>query len=105
MLIYNTSFHVDGEREVSKFLSYMRDVYLPAVTARGYLTNPRFVRLLTDVGDGILGYCLMCDCQDVKTLKQWKIEIGDTLMSSFHDHFGERILTFSSTMKDIELKG
>ena len=104
MLIYNTTFHVDGEHLLSPFLTYMRDVYLPAATARGYLRNPRFVRLLTDIGDNLTGYALMCETEDVKSLKQWRQEIGLTLESNFHDHFGEKILMFSTTMKEVTEK-
>ena len=104
MLIYNTTFHVDGERLLGQFLTYMRDIYYPAVTARGYLHNPRFVRLLADVGEGLIGYALMCEVEDVVTLKKWKNEIGRTLESNFHDHFGESILMFSTAMKDVTEK-
>lgn len=101
MLLYNTTFHVDGEHLLSPFLTYMRDVYFPAVTARGYLRNPRFVRLLTDIGDNLIGYALMCETDDVVTLKRWRKEIGDVLASNFHDRFGEKVLMFSTTMKDV----
>lgn len=87
-----------------KFLSYMRDVYYPKATEK-YIKSARFVRLLADVGEGLIGYALMCEVEDVKTLKQWKQEIGWNLESSFHDQFGEKILMFSTAMKDVELKG
>lgn len=102
MLIYNTSFHVDGEALIGPFLTYMRDYYLPAATARGYLRNPRLMRLLTDVGEGLFGYALMCECDSAADLKRWKQEIEDVLLSSFRDRFGERILTFSTTMTVIK---
>lgn len=104
MLIYNTSFHVDGEALISPFRTYMRDVYLPKVTERGYLKNPRFVSLLTDIGDGLQGFALMCEVENVVVLKKWRKEIGDTLMADFHATFGEKVLTFSTSMKEIELK-
>jgi len=103
MLIYNTTFHVDSEHMLPAFLTYMRDIYRPAVTARGYMKTARFIRLLTDVGDGLVGYALMCEVEDIQTLKRWKQEIGHTLESSFYDHFGTKILMFSTTMKDVEL--
>ena len=104
MLIYNTTFHVDGDRYLSQFLTYMRDVYYPAVTARGYMQNPRFVRLLADVGEGLIGYALMCEVEDLPTLKLWKNEIGRTLESNFFDRFGTNILMFSTAMKDVTEK-
>ncbi len=104
MLIYNTTFHVDGEHLLSPFLTYMRDNYVPAAIEKGYLRNPRFVRLLADVGDNLIGYALMCEVEDVQILKKWKLEIGHALESNFHQQFGEKILTFSTAMKDVTEK-
>jgi hypothetical protein len=104
MLIYNTTFHVDGEQHVAAFLTYMRDVYVPTAIRNNYLRNPRFVRLLTDVGEGLFGYALMCEVEDVQTLKKWKLETGHTLESNFHQRFGEKILMFSTSMKDVTEK-
>ena len=103
MLIYNTSFHVSGERTLQHFLTYMRDNYLPAISQGGLLQNIRFVRLLTDIGDDQIGYCVMADVDDIKALKKWKLDVGNAADTSFHHEFGEQVLTFSSTMKVIEL--
>lgn len=105
MLIYNTSFHVSGERTLQKFLTYMRDTYLPAIKQGGYMQHVRFVRLLTDIGDDLIGYCVMADVADVIALKKWRHEVGDPALTAFHQEFGESVLTFSSTMKEVELKG
>lgn len=104
MLIYNTTFHVDGERLLSPFLTFMRDEYVPKATAKGYLQHPRFVRLLTDIGDNLTGYALMCDVEDVIKLKKWKQEIGHDLEALVHKQFGEKVLMFSTTMKDVTEK-
>lgn len=103
MLIYNTSFHVEGDALIGPFRTYMRDIYLPKLIERGYVKNPRFVSLLTDIGEGMQGFSLMCEVENVVVLKKWKKEIGDELMMNFHNTFGERILTFSTSMKVIEL--
>lgn len=103
MLIYNTSFHVDGEDHLSEFLQYMRDEYLPTALSGGYLRNPRFVRLLTNIGDGLLGYSLMMETDGVATLKSYKKEIEPDLDQKFVAKFGDRILRFSTTMTEITL--
>ena len=102
MLIYNTSFHVDGEALIGPFRTYIRDIYLPKMTERGYIKNPRFVSLLTDIGDGIQGFAIMFEVENVVILKKWKKEIGDNLLSDLHKTFGERVLTFSTSMKVVE---
>ncbi len=104
MFIYNTSFHVESEHLLSKFLTYMRDSYLPAIQQGGLMTNVRFVRLLTDIGDNLIGYSVMGEFEDLQKLKKWKLEIGRAADASFHKEFGEKILPFTTTMKEVELK-
>lgn len=104
MLIYNTTFHVDGELTLSPFLTYMRDEYFPHVTDGGFLRNPRFVRLLTDIGDNLTGYALMCEADDVVALKKWMLATGRTLEANLHKRFGEKVLMFSTSMKDVTEK-
>ena len=105
MLIYNTSFHVSGERTLQQFLTYMRDTYLPAIRQSEVMQRIRFVRLLTDIGDDVIGYCVMGEVTDVVALKKWRQTVGDQALAAFHQEFGESVLTFSSTMKEVELKG
>ena len=104
MLIYNTSFHVDTEHELSKFLTYMRDVYLPAIAQGGLMQHIRFVRLLTDIGDNLIGYSVMGEFADMQKIKKWKLEIGREADANFHKEFGEKVLNFSTTMIEVDLK-
>ncbi len=103
MLIYNTSFHVTGESLVPKFLQYMRDEYLPRVLAGGRLRNPRFVRLLTSVGDDVFAYSLMVETDSVAELKAWKQAAGNALDADFSARFGQQVLTFSTPMRVVDL--
>ena len=104
MLIYNTSFHVDTEKDLSRFLTYMRDTYLPAIKQGGHIQHIRFVHLLTDIGDNLIGYSVMGEFTDLQAMKKWKLEVGRKADENFHKEFGDKILTFSTTMKDVELK-
>jgi len=104
MLIYNTSFHVDTEHELSRFLTYMRDTYLPAIEQGGLMQHVRFVHLLTDIGDHLIGYSVMGEFEDLQKMKKWKLDIGRVADASFHQEFGEKVLTFSTTMKEVDLK-
>jgi len=102
MLIYNTTFHVDGERYIGQFLTYMRDVYCPAIRAVDELKNPRLVRLLADVGENLIGYAMMFEVEDLQVLKSWKTGPGRELEADFYKTFGEKILTFSTSMKVVD---
>ena len=52
-------------------------------------------------GEGMQGFAVMCEVENVVVLKKWRKEIGDQLMNDFHNTFGEKILTFSTSMKEI----
>jgi hypothetical protein len=103
MLIYNTSFHITGEAMVPHFLRYMQEEYLPRMQASPLLSNLRFVRLLTHVGDDIYAYALMADTPTVVTLKEWKASAGDALDAALAARFGESVLLFSTTMRTVEM--
>lgn len=99
MLVYNTTFHVE-EAVLQQFLCFVKDEYYPKVTAGGHLENPRLLRLLGDVGDGLFGYALMADCPgEAASLKKWRHETGDALIAEVQKKFGTKVLTFSTSMK------
>ena len=102
MLIYNTTFHVE-EAVLQKFLCFVKDEYFPAVTEGGYMTRPRLVHLLGDVGENLLGYAVMADCPgEAIDLKKWRKETGDKLIAQLQQQFGTKVLSFSTAMKIIK---
>lgn len=103
MLIYNTTFHVTGERTQSLFLDFMRDVYIPKTKVSSYLRNTRFVSLITGLGDNVSGYALMSEVENIADLKHWKKEKEEELLSLLYQRLGEGVLTFSTAMKIMDL--
>lgn len=101
MLIHNITFHVDGELNVQPFMKYIRDVFYPSATAKEYVSNPRFTRLITDIGEGIYGFAFSIEAESVQQLKQWKQEIGTKAKAQLDDFFGNKVMTFSTTMYDM----
>ena len=98
MLVYNTTFHVE-EAQLQPFLCFVKDVYFPAVTDGDFLTHPRLVRLLGDVGEGLMGYAIMADCAGgAADIKRWRQATGDALLARLQQQFGTRVLTFSTAM-------
>lgn len=75
MLIYNITFHVDGELNLAPYLTYMHDVFYPTAANKEYVKNPRFTRLLTDIGEEMYGFSFSFEVDDVKAMKKWKQEM------------------------------
>lgn len=102
MLIYNTTFHVE-EAVLQKFLCFVKDEYFPAVTEGGYLTHPRLVHLMGDVGEGLIGYAVMADCPgEILDIKRWRDATGNRLIQKLTADFGTKVLSFSTAMKVIK---
>ena len=102
MLIYNTTFHVE-EAVIQKFLCFVKDEYFPTVTEGGYMTHPRLVHLLGDVGENLMGYAVMADCAgEAADLKKWRKETGDRLIAKLQEQFGTTVLSFSTAMKVVK---
>lgn len=101
MIIYNTTFHIDGERHVARFLAYLRDSYYPAVTSHDAVRNPRIIRIVTSVGEDTFAYALMFEAESIRDLKRWKSEVGQKAEADLHAHFGQKVLAFSTLMKDV----
>lgn len=101
MLIYNITFHVDGELNLAPYLTYMHDVLYPTAANKEYVKNPRFTRLLTDIGEEMYGFSFSFEVDDVKAMKKWKQEIGNKAEEDFNDALGGKVITFSTTMFDM----
>lgn len=103
MLIYNTSFHITGEALVARYLQFMREEYIPRALDGGLLVQPRFMRILTAVGDDVFAYSLMLEAADAAALKVWRQTVGTPLERAVAARFGESVLMFSTVMKEVAL--
>lgn len=101
MLIYNTTFHIEGQKNVTQFVDYMRNVYYPAALEGNCNVKVKFVRLVTDMGNGMTGFAFMVELDSMSVLKKWKEEIGDRIMEKLLGAMDFQILSFSTTMVDM----
>ena len=52
MILLNTSFHLDSVLR-DEFLSWINDVYKPAISSSGNFSDFLFARILEEVGQGV----------------------------------------------------
>jgi len=101
MLIYNTTFHIEGPKNSNEFVNYVRKEFYPQLTPNNHGIKARFVKLVTDMGNNMNGFALMIEADSLSSLKKWKQEIGDSLMEKLRGAFNFEILSFSTTMIDM----
>lgn len=98
MILLNTSFHFDSALR-DEFLSWINDVYKPAILSSGNFSDFLFARILEEVGQGIDAYCFQCRSASECEAKDWRDNDGRKLMSSFASRFPERVVYFTTLME------
>lgn len=98
MTLLNTSFHLDSVFR-DEFLSWINDVYKPAILSSGNFSDFLFARILEEVGQGVDAYCFQCRSVSESEAKDWRDNEGGKLMSSFARRFPERVVYFTTLME------
>lgn len=98
MILLNTSFHLDSVLR-DEFLSWINDVYKPAISSSGNFSVFLFARILEEVGQGVDAYCFQCRSASESDAKDWRDNAGVKLMSSFARRFPERVVYFTTLME------
>ncbi|NPA46113.1 MAG: DUF4286 family protein [Chlorobi bacterium] len=100
MLIYNITFNVD-DRMRRQWLDYVREEWIPAVLATGLLHSPRLMQLMKAEPQGT-SYALQWSADDMRQLKKFLNEHWPAYERDFRERFGEALVYFPTTLKEIE---
>lgn len=103
MIIFNTTYHVDDSLK-NKFLDYIKTEYIPRAISSGILSQPRLAEILSqeEKPQGT-NYALQFNVSDIKNLNRWYSESGLKLNDDFVAQFGEKVVGFSTLMKDCNI--
>ncbi len=99
MLIVNTTYHVAEASETS-WKTWVKTVYIPAVTKSAQLVNPRLFRLMVEEEPGTKHYALQFEVADLSTLEAWFECDGKQLQQCMGKEFSEKVLGFTTLMED-----
>jgi Domain of unknown function (DUF4286) len=99
MLIVNTTYQVAEASEAS-WKSWVKTVYIPAVTKSAQLINPRLFRLLVEEEPGIKHYALQFEVANDTTLEAWFESDGKALQHSMGAEFSDQVLGFTTIMEN-----
>ena len=101
MIVYNTTFHSDGQ-EANHLLVYLHEVWIPAATATGLLSNPRLMRVLSHQQDDTQSFSLQFEVADTTSLHTWYVGKGQTLHAELQRLFRQSVQSFSTILEIIE---
>ncbi|MCQ2213880.1 MAG: DUF4286 family protein [Bacteroidaceae bacterium] len=101
MLIYNTTYQVDGG-DAKNFVIYLHEIYVPAVEKSNLLCNPRLTRILShQQDDGSECFSLQFEVEDSAALHKWYSTEGKALNDDLVKTFDGRVVGFPTLMEEI----
>ena len=101
MILFNTTYLVSPEVE-KRFLYWLSSVYAPKIKETGIVSNIRLFKVLTDEKDGI-SYSFQIESESVTLMNEFKKKYLSQLELEVSQTFGERVLFFSTYLKQYDL--
>ncbi|MDL2278308.1 DUF4286 family protein [Parabacteroides sp. OttesenSCG-928-G07] len=101
MIVYNTTFQIDRDI-LDDCLTYIKEEYLPAAIASGSLSKPVLRRILHAHNEEGESYAVQFHVANTDVLNQWLSSEGNRIVQALVDHFGDKIVGFTTLLEEIE---
>lgn len=101
MILYNTTFHIDSAIE-DVFIAWLKSRYIGQASTHGF-RQPLLTRLINQLEPGCTSYALHLRTELPSLVKQWEDGEKISLTQEMFCLWGERALSFSTTMEIIEI--
>lgn len=104
MIVYNTTFHIDPEI-LEECLKFIRTVYIPRATGRGFLQAPALRRIMVEEEDmKNRSYAIQFHVENVEMLQYWLDNEGVALQQELLQRFGHKVAGFATLLEEMSLK-
>ncbi len=102
MIVYNTTFHVDGGID-APFLAWVRSQYIPQAIQHGAVSQPRLTRVMVEAEGEGSSYSLQFEVASVADLQLWYEECGSQLSDQLATRFGAKVVGFTTLLEQLEI--
>lgn len=104
MLLYNITFHVEEEAEAD-FLRFLKEVYVPQATQRGFVHSPLLHRVLPHAeAESGRSYAVQFRTKNADTLRFWMEQEGRALSRRVVERYGSKVAGFTTVLEEIDLE-
>ncbi len=100
MILYNTTFLVE-DAVLDDFIKWVKDDHLPTCEDLSLLEGQKFFKLLHNEEDGAGTYCIQYFLSSDVAYNKFVNEDDYEIKRSLTKLFGQQIVFFSSTMKEL----
>ncbi|MDR1879422.1 MAG: DUF4286 family protein [Tannerellaceae bacterium] len=103
MIVYNITFHIDKE-VLDESLPYLKEEYIPRMTAGGFLHQPCLRRIMHTAGDEGASYAVQFHVKDMETLNDWLQKAGIAIHEALTRRFGDKMTGFTTLLEEVDWK-
>lgn len=102
MFIYNVTTHVEPSIE-SQWLDWMKTDHLPKMLATKHFVRVHLFRVITQDDRGGVSYAAQYVCNTRSDYEQYVLKDANHLRKEAQNQFGEKILSFRTSLEEIIL--
>lgn len=99
--LHNTTFVVERSA-VGEFLTWAREVFLPAARRSGRFTSVDLVKILVEVDPAAVNYAVLMRSESLTEAQEWHADVATILKDDILARMGQRVVFFSTDMEVIE---
>ena len=98
MIIYNVTVKIDSEVH-DEWLSWMKNVHIPAVMETGYFLENRVCKILHDENDGGIGYAIQYNAAKMADLEEYIQKAAPALQKEHTERYQNKFVAFRTLLE------
>ena len=104
MILYNITINMDTDI-AEACLDYLKRCYLPQATQSGVMFSPKIHKILPydDASAQSDSYAIQFNVKNVDTLNYWIEHEGQGISKQLVEHFGNKVVGFTTVLEEIDL--
>ncbi len=100
MFLYNVTVGIDKEIE-KDWVTWIKQNYLPAVTATGYFTESKIYRIVTHDDENSVSYSIQLFAHRIEDVVQYLAQHTDTIIEAHRLRFKDRHVVFNTLLEEL----
>ena len=102
MILYNVTINIDN-RVADEWLTWVKEVHIPAVMATTYFVKYQICKMLTEYEDnGGTTYALQFFARHLEDLEEYQRDYEAELQTKHHARYPNQYVTFHSVLEIME---
>lgn len=99
MILFNTTFYLEPKL-IDDWHEWVQTFYVPLVKRTASLDTPQIYRIQShENGEETVSFAVQFSTSSFDDMTLWENEINELMTLSLNEHFGDRVLCFSTVLK------